>query len=146
MQETVAAPPARAGLVPAGLIYTLRILVTAHTVALLVAASFAGRGLVYDDNFALTLDPSRFETHVMAGLAAHVIGLLQLIAAILVWRPGRGAGWPALASLGLFVLGVAQHFLLMIGLNAHLPNGVALFGLLLATTIWVWSPRAAQRR
>lgn len=146
MNVMAEAVPARTAQVPAGLIYTLRILVTAHAVALILAASLAGQALVYDANFAIVADGATAETHVMIGMVSHLVGLLQVVAAVLVWRPGRGAGWPALASLGLLLLGIAQHFLLALGLGAHVPNGVALFGLTLVMLVWVWSPRAAARR
>lgn len=146
MDVMAEAVPVRSGRVAAGLVYTLRIMVTAHAVAIIVAASFAGQALVYDDTFTIVTDGARAETHVMIGLVAHLIGLLQLVAALLLWRPGRGAGWPVLASLGLLLLGIAQHFLLAIGLGAHVPNGVALFGLTVIMLVWVWSPRAAMRR
>ncbi|MFE3450086.1 hypothetical protein ACFXJ8_14240 [Nonomuraea sp. NPDC059194] len=128
-----------------GLLYTLRVLVLAHAVSLLVAASFAGQALVYGET-SLTADLATAETHVMVGMVSHLVGLLQVVAAVLYWRPGRGAGWPALASLALFLLGIAQHFLLFIGLGAHVPNGVLMFGLLALTTVWAWSPSAARRR
>ncbi|MFD1930245.1 MULTISPECIES: hypothetical protein [Nonomuraea] len=132
--------------VSSGLLYTLRVLVLAHAVSLLVAASFAGQALVYGDT-SLVADLATAETHVMIGMVAHLVGLLQVIAAVLYWRPGRGAGWPALASLALFLLGIAQHFLLIfVGLGAHVPNGVLMFGLLALTTVWAWSPSAARRR
>ncbi|GAA2669239.1 hypothetical protein [Nonomuraea recticatena] len=131
--------------VSSGLLYTLRVLVLAHAVSLLVAAMFAGQALVFTDT-GIVADLGVAETHVMIGMVSHLIGLLQIVAAVLYWRPGRGAGWPALASLALFVLGIAQHFLLAIGLGAHVPNGVLMFGLLALTTVWAWSPSASRRR
>lgn len=143
--QTVA-PVAAARPVAGGLLYTLRVLILIHGVTLLVAASMAGRALTYDSEFVLSVDQAAAEPHVMVGMVAHLVGLVQLIAAILYWRPGRGAGWPALASLGLFLLGIAQHFVLGIGLNVHVPNGVLLFGLILVLLVWSWSPRATVRR
>ncbi|WP_248964493.1 hypothetical protein [Sphaerisporangium perillae] len=119
-----------------GLLWTLRILVTAQAAGLIVAASFAGQGVKGGEALA--------ETHVMAGMVVHLIALVQIIAAVLVWRPGRGAGWPALASLALFLIGMGQHFTTEM-LGTHVPSGVMLFGLDVALLVWVWSSRAATR-
>ncbi|MER6945166.1 hypothetical protein ABT294_14170 [Nonomuraea sp. NPDC000554] len=136
MQEAVAVQqPGRQ--VPAGLLYGLRVVVVAQAVALLVAASLAGQ--------AVQAGGALIESHVMAGLVVHLVALVQIVLAVLVWRPGRGAGWPALASVALFVVGLAQH-VTWLWLGAHLPNGVALCGLITAVLIWAWSPRAARRR
>lgn len=138
MQEVISQVPASQGPpVSAGLLYGLRVLVTAQAVALVVAASFAGQAVRGGADLA--------ETHVMAGMVVHLIALLQVVAAVLVWRPGRGAGWPALASLGLFLVGMGQHFSWDL-LGAHVPSGLTLFGLTVAVLVWAWSPRAAVRR
>ncbi|MEV4244630.1 hypothetical protein AB0J63_14590 [Streptosporangium canum] len=138
MQEVVTPPSTAQGRpVSAGLLYGLRILVTAQAVALVVAASFAGQAVQGGEDLA--------ETHVMVGMVVHLIALLQIVAAVLVWRPGRGAGWPALASLGLLLVGMGQHFSWEM-LGTHVPSGLALFGLTVAVLIWAWSPRAAVRR
>ncbi|MCK2219274.1 hypothetical protein MF672_036585 [Actinomadura sp. ATCC 31491] len=128
--------PAATRQVPAGLLYALRVAIIAQAAALLVAASFAGQ--------AVQSQPLA-ETHVMAGMVVHLVALVQLVLAVLVWRPGRGAGWPALASLALLIVGMAQHFTWE-ALGAHVPNGVLLFGLIAALLVWSWSPAAARRR
>ncbi|GAB2485705.1 hypothetical protein [Streptosporangium sandarakinum] len=137
MQEVIARPTADGRPVPAGLLYGLRVLVTAQAAGLIVAASFAGQAVRGGEALA--------ETHVMAGMVVHLIALLQVVAAVLVWRPGRGAGWPALASLGLLLIGLGQHFSWEM-LGTHVPSGLALFGLAVAVLIWAWSSRAAVRR
>ncbi len=103
----------------------------------MVAASYAGQAVNGGAELA--------ETHVMVGMVVHLIALLQIIAAVLVWRPGRGAGWPALASLVLFLVGMGQHFSWEM-LGTHVPSGLVLFGLTVAVLVWAWSPRAAVRR
>ncbi|MDR8410131.1 hypothetical protein MTP10_15465 [Nonomuraea sp. 3-1Str] len=146
MQETAPVPhgsapqvpgPRRSGQVSAGLLYGLRIVVVAQAASLLVAASLAGQ--------AVGAGEAMRESHVMAGMVVHLVALVQVVLAVLVWRPGRGAGWPALASVALLVVGMAQH-VTWLWLGAHLPNGVALFGLIVAMLVWVWSPRAGVRR
>ncbi|GAA3261750.1 hypothetical protein [Nonomuraea helvata] len=136
MRETMVQPPKTAGRTSPGLLYGLRVAATAQAAALLVAASFAGQAVESD---------SMVETHVMAGMVVHLVALVQIVLAVLVWRPGRGAGWPALASVALFVVGLAQHFT-WLWLGAHLPNGVLLFGLIVAVLVWAWSPAASRRR
>jgi hypothetical protein len=138
MSETVVRPsPAKTGQVSPGLLYSLRIAIIAQAAALLVAASFAGQ--------AVNAGESMAETHVMAGMVVHLVALVQIVLAVLVWRPGRGAGWPALVSVALFVVGGLQH-VTWLWLGAHLPNGVLLFGLIAALLVWSWSPGAARRR
>ncbi|MGN9844092.1 hypothetical protein ACTMTI_38800 [Nonomuraea sp. H19] len=136
MDTAVMPRPETTGRVSPGLLYSLRVAVIAQAAALLVAASFAGQAV---ESGAMS------ETHVMAGMAVHLVALVQILLAVLVWRPGRGAGWPALASLALFVAGMGQHFT-WAWLAAHVPSGVLLFGLTAAVLIWAWSPAAARRR
>ncbi|MFG3438182.1 hypothetical protein ACGF0J_13155 [Nonomuraea sp. NPDC047897] len=132
------AAPARAGQVPSGLLYGLRIAVVAHAAALVVAASLAGQAVQAGGG-------AMAESHVMAGMLSHLVAIVQVVIAVLVWRPGRGAGWPALASVVLLVAEMAQH-VTWESLGAHLPNGVVMFGLTVAVLVWAWSPGAARRR
>lgn len=135
MPETLAPPPVRR--VSPGLLYSLRLVIIAQAAALLVAASFAGQAVATGGALA--------DAHVMAGMVVHLVALIQIVLAVLVWRPGHGAGWPALASVALFVVGGLQH-VTWLWLGAHVPNGVLLFGLIGAVLIWSWSPGAARRR
>ncbi|MEV4393280.1 hypothetical protein [Nonomuraea sp. NPDC049607] len=139
MGETQVMPrPGTTRQVPAGLLYSLRVVIIAQAAALLVAASFAGQAVAAGGG-ALA------ETHVMAGMVVHLVALVQIVLAVLVWRPGRGAGWPVWASVALLVVGLLQHFTWS-WLGAHVPNGVLLFGLIGALLIWSWSPSASRRR
>jgi len=66
--------------------------------------------------------------------AVHLLGLALVVTAVLLWRPGRGAGWPALVSVAVLLLGFVQSMLGGSGaVAAHVPLGVALFGL----SIWL---------
>jgi hypothetical protein len=66
---------------------------------------------------------------VLLSLLALVQVVLAVLA-VLVWRPGRGPGWPAIASLGLLVAVVLQNVIGQAGLLAvHVPLGVAIVGL-----------------
>ncbi|GAA2887755.1 hypothetical protein GCM10010517_51680 [Streptosporangium fragile] len=147
MQEVV--PPThavRGRPVPAGLLYGLRILVVAHAAGLVVAAAFAGRAVLPHAGQVVQGGGGPAETHVMAGMVVHLIALLQIVAAVLVWRPGRGAGWPALVSVGLFLIGLGRHISREVP-GTHGPGGLALLGLTVAVlVVWAWSPGAAVRR
>lgn len=57
------------------------------------------------------------------------VTLVQLVLAVLVWRPGRGPAWPAVATL-LFVAQILQIGYGFGGrLAVHVSLGVAIFGL-----------------
>lgn len=130
--------PAPARKAPPGLLYGLRVVVVAHAAALVVAASLAGQAVQAGGG-------AMAESHVMAGMLSHLVAIVQVVIALLVWRPGRGAGWPALASVVLLAAEMAQH-LTWESLGAHLPNGVVMFGLTTAVLVWAWSPGSARRR
>jgi hypothetical protein len=109
----------------------LRAVVLAHAALVLAQAAFAGRFLGGD---AAGLRLHERNAELIATLA-----LAQLVLAVLVWRPGRGPAWPALASLALWLAEVAQ---ISLGygrvLAVHVPLGVAIFGLTVALAIGTW--------
>ncbi|SDM19988.1 hypothetical protein [Nonomuraea jiangxiensis] len=77
--------------------------------------------------------------HGTGALAVHVLGLVQVVAAVLMWRPGRGAGWPALVSVAVLLLGFVQSALGGSGAVAvHVPLGMAIFGLGVWLLVWSW--------
>jgi hypothetical protein len=69
----------------------------------------------------------------------HAALYLQLVAAILLWRPGRGPAWPAWATAALVAAETAQ---VAMGhdrvLSVHFPLGVAVFGASAVLTFMVW--------
>lgn len=78
-------------------------------------------------------------SHGMGALAVHVLELAQLVAAVLVWRPGRGAGWPALVGLAILLLGFVQSAMGGSGVLAvHVPLGMVVFGLSVWLLVWAW--------
>lgn len=137
LSQPAAPPSGSTRPVSAGLLYALRVAVIAQAATLVVAASLAGQAVGGTD--------AQAEAHVMAGMLVHLVALAQILCAVLLRWPGRGAGWPALASLLMFVVGMGQHFTWEL-LGAHVPGGVVLFGLATALLIWSWSPAAARRR
>ncbi|MFI7447350.1 hypothetical protein ACIBQX_07605 [Nonomuraea sp. NPDC049714] len=77
--------------------------------------------------------------HGVGAGAVLLLGLAQLVVAVLLWRPGRGAGWPALVSLAVLLLGLVQSMLGGSGaVAAHVPLGMALFGLSVWLVVWSW--------
>jgi hypothetical protein len=59
-----------------------------------------------------------------------LLALVQAVLAVLVWRPGRGPSWPAIASVGLLVAILLQIAMGQASqLAVHVPLGVAIFGL-----------------
>lgn len=62
-----------------------------------------------------------------------LVSLIQIVDAILLWRPGRGPAWPIWGSLLVFAAEIAQIVFGFEGrLAIHVPLGVALFGFSLA--------------
>lgn len=111
------------------LAYALRAAVLVETALVLVQAVLAGR--------LLTGEPEARALHGYLGTEVLTsVALIQLVLAVLVWRPGRGPGWPALGSL---VLVGALVFQINLGyggqVSLHVPLGVAIFGLTVALAV-----------
>ena len=71
---------------------------------------------------------------------------LVMLAAILLWRPGRLPAWPIAASMGLGVLLAVQFVLGSMRRTAlHLPLGVALVAGAVGLAVWSWLPRTRSR-
>lgn len=81
--------------------------------------------------------------HIFISLAL----LVQMVAAVLVWRPGRGPAWPIWTTVGMFLLvGMQAGFGYARMLSLHIPLGVFTFGLAVAMLIAAWSRRLRVRR
>ncbi|GAA3468630.1 hypothetical protein GCM10018965_031830 [Nonomuraea roseola] len=78
--------------------------------------------------------------------AVHVAGLLLLVTGVLMWRPGRGPGWPALASLAILLLGFVQSATGGSGAVAlHVPLGMAIMGISVWLAVWAFTPSRSAR-
>ncbi|MFC5823896.1 hypothetical protein [Nonomuraea insulae] len=116
---------------PAWIVWSLRALATAHLAGVLAQAALAGLFVTGDVDLLIWHRDNAGVTHVLL--------YLQLVAAILLWRPGRGAWWPAAASLGLVALETAQvGFGQSRALGLHFPLGMAIFGLSAVFAVWTW--------
>jgi hypothetical protein len=118
----------------------LRAVVLAHAALVLAQAAFAGR--------YLSGDAAGLRLHERNAELIVTLAMVQLVLAVLVWRPGRGPAWPALASLALWLAEVAQ---MSLGygrvLGVHVPLGMAIFGLTVALAIGTWRlPRTGRER
>jgi hypothetical protein len=103
----------------------LRAIVLLHAALILAQAAFAGQFLAGDGAW--------LRVHETNAGIIQLVASVQLVVAVLVWRPGRGPGWPALASLALLL---AEELQMGFGyarvLALHIPLGVAIFGLTVA--------------
>ncbi|MFI6389178.1 hypothetical protein ACIBHY_24010 [Nonomuraea sp. NPDC050547] len=98
----------------------LRVAIILQAVALFLTSITAG---------LLLTAPSGRVLHSASAYSVFAAGLVHLIAVILVWRRGGGAGRPVLYSAGFFVLVLAQIALgIAQAVTLHLPLGVLLFG------------------
>ncbi|WP_433430047.1 hypothetical protein [Nonomuraea sp. CA-141351] len=112
-----------------GYVTAFKAVVVLNTLSVLVQAVTAGQ----------LMSGGGAAAHGTGALAVHVLGLAQLVTAVLLWRPGRGAGWPALVSLAVLLLGFAQSALGGSGVLAvHVPLAMALFGLSVWLLVWAW--------
>ncbi|TMR89163.1 hypothetical protein [Nonomuraea basaltis] len=112
-----------------GYVTAFKAVAVLNTLAVLVQAVTAGQ----------LMSGGEAGLHGMGAAPVHVLGLAQLVVAVLVWRPGRGAGWPALVSLAVLLLGFVQSMLGGSGaVAAHVPLGMALFGLSVWLLVWAW--------
>ena len=134
-----AAEPARTGPRATRRLFAAVVVVQAGlacTQALLAGSYFAG-------------DVDSIAVHGIIGSLLPLGALVQLAAAVLLFRPGRGPWWPAPASLALFL---AVGFQTGAGhdraLAVHVPLGVGIVGALVALACWslLWRrvPRGAR--
>jgi len=83
--------------------------------------------------------------HELNAMLTGTVATVQLVAAILLWRPGRGPGWPAIASLVLLVTETVQ---ITVGygreLAVHVPLGVMIIAATLLMLVWAWRPAASR--
>lgn len=113
-----------------------RSVVAVHVLLVLAQAAFAGRFLG-GDSAALALH-ERNGTEIIT-----VVALAQIVAAVLLWRPGRGSVLPAAVSAGLFAAEVLQIGYGFTGrLALHVPLGVAILGTAVALLVGTRAPGA----
>ncbi|UBU15981.1 hypothetical protein [Nonomuraea gerenzanensis] len=113
------------------IVWSLRVTATGHLAGVLAQAALAG--------LFVTGDVDLLTWHRNNGGVTHSLLYLQLVASVLLWRPGGGAWWPAVAGVGLVLLETVQ---VVLGQNrviaGHFPLGMAIFGLSAVFTAWAW--------
>ncbi len=135
--ETPSSSPA--GPVPGWTVWPLRTLVLLLAVLVFLQPVLAG--------MFVTGSVGMLELHSANHVLILFVLLLQIAAAILVWRPGRGPAWPIWASVAyLLLVEVQAGFGFARQLIPHFPMGVLLFGAAIVMVIGVWSPRLRMRR
>ncbi|MFI6599601.1 hypothetical protein ACIBHX_25395 [Nonomuraea sp. NPDC050536] len=118
-----------------GYLTAFKAVTVVNTLAVLVQAVSAG----------MLLSGGASGLHGAGALVVHVLGLIQLVVAVLLWRSGRGPGWPALTALVVLLTGFAQSALGGSGVVlVHVPLGMAIFGLSVWLLVWACSPRRAS--
>ncbi|MGW5360437.1 hypothetical protein [Actinopolymorpha pittospori] len=119
---------------------TFRVMVGLQVLAIFVQAITAG--------LVVAGRPGAKPLHGTTATVALLVGLLTLVAAILVWKPGGGSARFTVPSAVLLVLLVVQSILGGNHVKAvHVPLGVALFGGVVVVALQAWSgPRARSVR
>jgi hypothetical protein len=112
----------------------LRLMIVLHAVLAFLQPVLAGT--------YLSGTASANVVHDVGGDVIALIGMVQLVAAVLYWRPGRGRGWPAWVAGGLMLADTAQ---IGVGysrlLYVHIPLGVAIVATSLIFAMWAVRPR-----
>ncbi|MEV7013696.1 hypothetical protein [Streptosporangium sp. NPDC051022] len=109
----------------------LRVTIALQTAALLAQAITAG---------LLLSTPGGRALHGISAGAVLLTGLLHLVAAILVWRPGGGSPRAVLPAALILVLALAQMALGAMHMKAvHVPIGVLMFGGSLMQLGQIWA-------
>ncbi|GAA4917440.1 hypothetical protein [Streptomonospora salina] len=112
--------------------------ITALVQAALIAVEFLTAGQLLMQEL-LGEELSALPLHSGAAVAVHVAGGAQVLAAVLLVRPGNGPVWPAVLSAAAFGTGFAQAYFgshLMLAL--HVPAALLLVVLVLIVLVGSW--------
>lgn len=116
----------------AGILWSLRVIVTINIVLFVLQGLTGGEYLVGDEE-AMGL-------HGAFAISIHVATGIQTLAAALLWRIYRAPLWPALLSAIAFAVSFGQASLGSGGtLNAHLPLAIALLVVVVLVLAWAWA-------
>ncbi|SEF28924.1 hypothetical protein SAMN05421837_104393 [Amycolatopsis pretoriensis] len=109
-----------------------------QTLAVFLSAVTAGLLLTYKAGHPL---------HSAAAYTVFGVAVVQVIAALLAWKPGGGSPREIWFALGFLALVLAQVFLGIAHVKAvHVPLGVLLFGVSLSRLSACLPPRGRSRR
>lgn len=136
--DTLVRPAAAPARKPRISLWTLRVLLTGHLVAVLAQPVLAGR--------FLTGDVDAMEVHGLLGSLLALVAM-SLIAGALGYVVGRGRLWVLPVTVLVFL---AEGFQIGLGysrnLEVHIPLGVAIVVAAVLLAAWVWTPYAARPR
>lgn len=79
--------------------------------------------------------------HAANASATGATAIAMTVAAVLLWKPGGGPGWPALAC-GVLIVAVGGQFAAGYArvLAVHIPLGVAITAAVVLMLRWAWRP------
>jgi hypothetical protein len=81
------------------------------------------------------------DLHALNATATGSTALAQIVAALLLWRPGGGPRWPVLAGIALFGAEAGQIAMgYTRALAVHVPLGVAIIAATVLMLVWAWRP------
>ncbi|MEV5878370.1 hypothetical protein AB0L75_29925 [Streptomyces sp. NPDC052101] len=87
------------------------------------------------------------DLHALNAAATGLTAVAQVVAGLLLWRPGGGPSWPLLAAVALFGAEAGQ---IAMGygrvLAVHVPLGVAIIACTFLILVWAWRPAACPNR
>ena len=135
--EGPAGPLATPGPPPAWPLWLFRIVVTIEAVLAFDQAVFAGQ--------FISGDYGALNSHQTGATVTGVLLIVETLAAVALWRFGRGPEWPMWATFGLLLLtGVEVGLGFQRVLVVHVPVGVAIIALDLLMLVWAWRYRPGQ--
>jgi hypothetical protein len=121
-----------------GWAWAMRVAATGEVLLLLVQAATAGQ-LLEGVASARTL-------HGAGAIPVVVFAAAELVAAVVLWRRGRGPAWPVWAGGILVVATLVQAMLGGMGNRAlHVPFGVGVVVLAAVLATWAWRPAPRDR-
>lgn len=137
--DTLAPPAAAPTRRPRVSLWTLRLLLTGHLVAVLAQPVLAGR--------YLTGDVDAITVHGLLGSLLSLVAMALVAGALAYVLFGRGRLWVLPITVLLFL---AEGFQIGMGysreLAVHVPLGVAIVVVAVLLAAWVWTPAAARPR
>jgi hypothetical protein len=137
--DTLVRPTAASSRRPRVSLWTLRILLTGHLVAVLAQPVLAGR--------YLTGDVDAITAHGLIGSLLALVAMALMVGALAYVVGGRGPLWVLPATALVFL---AEGFQIGMGysrqLELHIPLGVAITVAAVLLATWVWTPAAARPR
>ncbi|TCC58613.1 hypothetical protein E0H73_25135 [Kribbella pittospori] len=124
---------------PRATLWALRITLLLHAALAIGQPIFAG--------YFLSGDVDAINTHAAIGGTIWMVAMIQIVVAILYWRPGGGRFWPTWLTALLFfaefaqaIFGYQQNF------SFHVPLGTAIVISIVWMAVWSFRPTARLSR